>query len=188
MRRWRSASRKRPASATGSGTCRRICCWLPIATASGKPSIRPGPGRWAGARPNCSTAPRNGWSIPTITARPARRSRSSAAARPPSIRKPLSPQGRLLSLAVMDRRAGPGSHLCGRPRRHRREGRGRAAAGHRRGPAAVAEDGSGGPVDRRHRARLQQSADRHRRIAGSAADPAQSGAAPTTSRAISMRR
>ena len=104
------------------------------------------------------------------------------------VRKPLSPQGWLLSLAVMDRRVGPGSHLCGGPRRHRGEGRGRPAEGDRRGAAAIAEDGSGGPADRRHRARLQQSADRNRRIAGSAADPAQSGADSTTSRATSTRR
>jgi len=36
-------------SATGSGTCRRIFWWSPIATASGEPSIRPGSKRSAGA-------------------------------------------------------------------------------------------------------------------------------------------
>ena len=35
------------------------------------------------------------------------------------VRKPLSPQGRIVSLAVVDRRIGQGSHLRGRPRRHR---------------------------------------------------------------------
>ena len=79
MRRWRNASRKKPASATGSGTSRRIFCWSRIAMASGEPSIRPGPGRSAGARPNCSTAPRNGWSIPTTTAPRAGKSRKLGA-------------------------------------------------------------------------------------------------------------
>ena len=41
--------------------------------------------------------------------------------------------------------------------------RGRAARTRRAGAAAIAEDGSGRPVDRRRRARLQQSADHHHR-------------------------
>jgi hypothetical protein len=133
MRRWRSASRKRPASATGSGTCRKTFCWSRIATASGERSTRPGPKRSAGARPNCSTAPRNGWSIPTTTASRGRRSGSSASRSHRQVRKPLSAQGRIVPLAVVDRRVGPRSHLCGRPRRHRGQGRGRTAEGHRGG-------------------------------------------------------
>ena len=35
------------------------------------------------------------------------------------VREPLPPQGRIVSLAVVDRRVGRGSHLRGRPRRHR---------------------------------------------------------------------
>ena len=56
----------------------------------------------------------------------------------------------------------------------RRRGDRRAQA-RRRGAAPVAEDGGGRPAHRRHRARLQQSADRHHRHAGAAADPAAPG-------------
>ena len=92
------------------------------------------------------------------------------------VREPLPPQGRLVPLAVVDRGVRQGPQLCRGPRRHRGEGRGRTAESHRGSAAAVAEDGSGRPVDRRHRPRLQQSADRHRRIARPAADPPQPGA------------
>ena len=74
-----------------------------------------------------------------------------------------------------DGRPGPGSHLCGCPRRHRGEGRRRAAEGRRGGVASIPEDGGGRAIDRWNRARLQQSPDRNRGIAGSFADPFQSG-------------
>ena len=52
-----------------------------------------------------------------------------------------------------------------RPRRDRRARSGRRAAAHRGAAAPGAEDGSGRPAHRRHRARFQQSADRHHRLA-----------------------
>ena len=177
MRRWRSASRKRPGSATGSGTCRRTCCWSPIATASGEPSIRPGPGRSAGARPNCSNRTSEWLEHPDdggmTRAQVRKLGAGETTVRFESRFRHKDGSYRWLSWTGV---SGPGSHLCGRPRRHRGEGRGRTAEGHRGGVAAVPEDGSGRAIDRRHRPRLQQSADRHRRIAGSAADPSQSGA------------
>ena len=90
----------------------------------------------------------------------------------PALREPPAPQGRLLSLAVLDGGCARRPDLCRGARRHRREGSRRDAAAHRGGAAPVAEDGSRRPAHRRHRPRLQQSAARHRRLARPGAEAA----------------
>ena len=59
----------------------------------------------------------------------------------------------------------------GRPRRHRRARGGGGAAQGRGRAAPFAEDGGDRPAHRRHRARLQQHADRHHRLDGGAEAP-----------------
>ena len=88
----------------------------------------------------------------------------------PSLPEPLSPQGRLLPLALMvlDRRGR--LYLRARPRRDRRTEGGGSVAPHRGAAAPGPEDGSGRPAHRRDRARLQQPADRRYRLARSDAE------------------
>ena len=104
------------------------------------------------------------------------------------VREPLPPQGRVIPLAVLDRGVRQGPQLCRGPRRDRGEDGGGTAESHRGSLAAVAEDGSGRAVDRRHRPRLQQPSDRHSRIARPAADPAQPGPDRERRRVTSTRR
>ena len=69
-----------------------------------------------------------------------------------------------------------------------REAAGGGAACCRGGAAPVAEDGGGRPAHGRHRARLQQPADRDRRLPRHAADARHAGAASRPSIATSRRR
>ena len=105
------------------------------------------------------------------------------------VREPLSPQGRVLSLAVLDRRVRPAITSMRWPATSpRRRPRPSGCKATEEALLQSQQDGSGRAVDRRHRARLQQSADRDRRIAGSAADPPQPGTDRQRRRATSTRR
>ncbi len=185
MRRWRNASRKRPASATGSGTYRKTFYWSRIATASGEQSTRPGPKRSAGARRNYSTAPRNGCNIPTTMESCGRRSgklgEAEATVRFESRFRHKDGSYRWLSwTGVSDR-----DHIYAVARDITAD---KAAAERLKATEEAllqfAEDGSGGAIDRRYRARLQQSADGNNRIAGPVADRLNQGRTDNVARYI----
>ena len=85
--------------------------------------------------------------------------------------KSLPPQGRLVALAAMDHDRERRPDLCRRPACHRGEGSCRGARTRAAADRAFAEDGRHRAAHRRHRARLQQSADDRERPRAAAQEP-----------------